>query len=35
MFLWAAQTDRLGDTVSFPSLPTIFDRLTAAKVSHR
>jgi phospholipase C len=35
MFLWAAQTDRLGDTVAFSSLPTIFDRLAAARVSHR
>jgi phospholipase C len=35
MFLWAAQTDRLGDTLSLSSLPTIFDRLAAANVSHR
>jgi phospholipase C len=35
MFLWAAQTDRLDDSVSFTSLPTIFDRLDAAGVSHR
>jgi phospholipase C len=35
MFLWAAQTDRLGDTVALSSLPTIFDRLAAARVSHR
>jgi phospholipase C len=35
MFLWAAQTDRLGDTLPLSSLPTIFDRLSAAGVSHR
>jgi phospholipase C len=35
MFLWAGQTDRLGDTVALSSLPTIFDRLAAARVSHR
>ena len=35
MFLWAAQTDRLDDSVSLTSLPTIFDRLAAAGVSHR
>jgi phospholipase C len=35
MFLWAAQTDRLDDSVSLSSLPTIFDRLAAAGVSHR
>jgi len=35
MFLWAAQTDRLDDSVSFTSLPTIFDCLSAANVSHR
>jgi len=35
MFLWAAQTDRLGDTLALSSLPTIFDRLAAAHVSHR
>jgi phospholipase C len=35
MFMWSAQTDRLGDTVSLSSLPTIFDRLAAANVSHR
>lgn len=35
MFLWAAQTDRLDDSISFTSLPTIFDRLSAAGVSHR
>jgi len=35
MFLWAGQTDRLGDTVTLSSLPTIFDRLASARVSHR
>src|SRR5215471_1376710 len=35
MFLWTGQTDRLSDSVSFSSLPTIFDRLAAAGVSHR
>ncbi|HEX4808260.1 MAG TPA: alkaline phosphatase family protein [Bryobacteraceae bacterium] len=35
MFLWAAQTDRLDDSVGFTSLTTIFDRLSAAGVSHR
>src|SRR5499427_9108005 len=35
MFLWAGQTDRLGDTIAFSSLPTIFDRLASARVSHR
>ncbi|HYM11538.1 MAG TPA: alkaline phosphatase family protein [Bryobacterales bacterium] len=35
MFLWAAQTDRLDDSVSTTSLPTIFDSLSAAGVSHR
>ncbi len=35
MFLWAAQTDRLDDTASLTTLPTIFDRLLAAGVSHR
>jgi phospholipase C len=35
MFLWAAQTDRLTDSVSISSLPTIFDRLQAAGISHR
>ncbi|MDP9050043.1 MAG: alkaline phosphatase family protein [Acidobacteriota bacterium] len=34
MFLYAGQTDRTGDSVSISSLPTIFDRLTAAGVSH-
>ena len=35
MFLWAAQTDRLDDSISLSSLPTIFDRLSAAHISHR
>ena len=30
-----AQTDRLDDSVTFSSLPTILDRLSAAGVSHR
>jgi len=34
MFLLAAQTDRLTDSVALSSLPTIFDRLEAAKISH-
>jgi phospholipase C len=33
IFLYAAQTDRLGDTVEFSSLPTIWDRLAEAGVS--
>jgi phospholipase C len=35
MFLWAGQTDRLSNTLSLSGLPTIFDRLSQAKVSHR
>jgi phospholipase C len=35
MFLWSAQTDRLDDSASLTSLPTIFDSLAAAGVSHR
>ncbi len=35
MFSWAGQTDRLDDSISPTSLPTIFDRLSAAGVSHR
>ncbi|HEX4773441.1 MAG TPA: alkaline phosphatase family protein [Bryobacteraceae bacterium] len=35
MFIWAAQTDRLGDTFELSSLPTIFDALDAANISHR
>ncbi len=34
MFLWAAQTDRLTNSLSLSSLPTIFDRLSSAGVSH-
>jgi phospholipase C len=33
LFLQAAQTDRLDDSVSFTSLPTIWDRLASAGVS--
>jgi len=33
IFLHAAQTDRLGDSVNFTSLPTIWDRLAEAGVS--
>ena len=33
LFLHSAQTDRLGDTVNFTSLPTIWDRLAGAEVS--
>jgi phospholipase C len=33
LFLHAAQTDRLDDSVGFTSLPTIWDRLAAAGVS--
>jgi phospholipase C len=35
MFIWAAQTDRLDDSIGFTSLPTIFDRLSSHGVSHR
>jgi phospholipase C len=35
MFLWAAQTDRVTNTLSLSHLPTIFDRLANARVSHR
>lgn len=35
MFLWAAQADRLSNTLSLSGLPTIFDRLSSAGVSHR
>jgi phospholipase C len=35
MFLWTGQTDRLDDGIGLTSLPTIFDRLSAAGVSHR
>ena len=34
MFLLAAQTDRLTDSIALSSLPTIFDRLMAAEISH-
>ncbi len=33
LFLHAAQTDRLGDTVNFTSVPTIWDRLADAGIS--
>ncbi len=35
MFFWAAQTDRLDDSISLSSLPTIFDSLNNHGVSHR
>src|SRR5215813_143293 len=35
VFLWAGQTDRLTNSVSVSRLPTIFDRLASAGVSHR
>jgi phospholipase C len=35
LFLHAAQTDRLTDSIAFTSLPTIWDRLAAAGVSGR
>ncbi|HEX4773283.1 MAG TPA: alkaline phosphatase family protein [Bryobacteraceae bacterium] len=35
MFLWAAQTDRLSNTLSLSGLATIFDRLSAGRISHR
>jgi len=35
LFQHAAQTDRLDDSVSLTSLPTIWDRLAAAGVSHK
>jgi phospholipase C len=34
MFIHSAQTDRLTDSVNLTSLPTIWDRLAAARVSH-
>ena len=34
MFLYAAQTDRLTDSIAISSLPTILDRLVAAKLAH-
>lgn len=33
LFMHAAQTDRLDDSIRFTSLPTIWDRLAAARVS--
>lgn len=35
MFLWTAQTDRLSNTLSVSELPTIFDSLSKAGISHR
>jgi phospholipase C len=35
MFLWAAETDRLSNTLAISELPTIFDRLSKAGISHR
>jgi phospholipase C len=35
MFIWSAQTDRLGDTFNVSTLPTIFDALDNANISHR
>jgi phospholipase C len=35
MFIWAAQTDRLTDSVALTNLPTIFDALAAKNISHR
>jgi phospholipase C len=34
MFLYAAQTDRTTDSIAISSLPTILDRLAAARVTH-
>jgi phospholipase C len=34
MFMFAGQTDRLDNSVTISSVPTILDRLAAAKVSH-
>ena len=34
MFLYAAQTDRTTDSIAISSLPTIFDRLAAAQITH-
>jgi phospholipase C len=34
-FLWSAQTDRLDQSLKLSSLPTIFDRLASARISHR
>ncbi len=35
MFLWAAQTDRLSNSLSLTRLATIFDRLAKAGISHQ
>ena len=35
MFLWAAQTDRITDSILPSTLPTIFDALGSAGISHR
>jgi phospholipase C len=35
LFIHAAQTDRLDDSVSLTSLPTIWDKLDAAGISHK
>jgi phospholipase C len=35
LFLWSAQTDRLSSSFGLTSLPTILDRLSTARVSHR
>jgi phospholipase C len=35
LFFWAGQTDRLDDSTDFTNVPTIFDRLRAAGVSHQ
>ena len=35
VFQWAAQTDRLDDSLSVSNLPTIFDSLASAGISHR
>jgi len=34
LYLHTAQTDRTGDSIGLTSLPTIWDRLSAARVSH-
>jgi phospholipase C len=35
IFMFAAQTDRLADTLPFTNLPTIFDRLAQARIKAR
>jgi phospholipase C len=35
LFLWSAQTDRLSNTLAISELPTIFDALSKAGISHR